>query len=206
MSKQNPDSLGTVNHCPRCSSRQRARRHASDPDRDTARPRSTAAAPHSWSSAQPARHPSQHAPNARLLPLAPWGGVPTDVGGEGRPRGGGLGAARRSKAADGDGGGLGATARLGVRLGFPDTRRIATVRLTAAPRHIARSPPTWHHLLSPINCSNHPSVTTASLLSKTRYSPRAHFSPWLMAAGNPRLVEFAMTVTGTADASCTPAR
>ena len=61
-------------------------------------------------------------------------------------------------------------------------------------------------VVSTTSCSSHPFVTTASLLSNTRYSPRTYFNPWSIATGNPRSVDFAATVTGTADASCTPAR
>ena len=61
-------------------------------------------------------------------------------------------------------------------------------------------------LTNPINCSSHPSVTITSLLSSTRYSPRAALSPWLTAAGNPRFVALVMTVTGTLAMSLTPAR
>jgi hypothetical protein len=44
------------------------------------------------------------------------------------------------------------------------------------------------------------------VIEQTRYSPRAALSPWLIAAGSPRLVASAMTVTGTGAASCTLAR
>ncbi len=50
---------------------------------------------------------------------------------------------------------------------------------------------------NPTSWLNHPSVTTARSLSKTRYSPRAAFSPWLIAAGKPLFEELVMTVTGT---------
>ena len=51
-------------------------------------------------------------------------------------------------------------------------------------------------------------MTTASLLSKTRYSPPAACKPWLIARGNPRFsaLAVAMTVTGTVAASRTPSR
>ena len=41
-------------------------------------------------------------------------------------------------------------------------------------------------------------MTTTSLLSITRYSPRASRNPWLMAAGKPRFVALLTIVTGTA--------
>ena len=61
-------------------------------------------------------------------------------------------------------------------------------------------------LASAISWSSQASVTTTSLLSSTRYSPRASCRPWLIAAGNPRLVALVTTVTGTAAMSRTPAR
>jgi len=76
---------------------------------------------------------------------------------------------------------------------------------SASPPVVPRSLPVFA-LASANNWSSQPAVTTTSLFSGTRNSPRACRSPWLIAAGNPMLVEFATTVTGTGDASCTPAR
>jgi hypothetical protein len=61
-------------------------------------------------------------------------------------------------------------------------------------------------LASAISCPSQPSVTTTSLLSNTRYSPRAAFNPWLIAAAIPRLVTLVITVTGTDTASRTLSR
>ena len=105
MSKQNPESLGTVNHCPDARRATAGRTGASPRDRDTARPRPIAAAPHSWTSARPAQWSSH-----RTAPL-----TSPDIGRqtisppcEGGARGGGLGATyyRTNKRR---GGGLGAT-------------------------------------------------------------------------------------------------
>ena len=55
--------------------------------------------------------------------------------------------------------------------------------------------------------SSQPSVTTASLLSRTRYSPRAACKPWLIAAGNPRFSRVGdHRDRHAARRRCTPAR
>jgi hypothetical protein len=59
---------------------------------------------------------------------------------------------------------------------------------------------------NPINCSSHPSVTTTSLLSSTKYSPPAASTPWLIAAVSPRALAFAITLTGIGASARTLAR
>ena len=44
------------------------------------------------------------------------------------------------------------------------------------------------------------------VVEKNEMLPARRLSPWLIAAGKPRLVVFVMTTTGTGAASCTPAR
>jgi hypothetical protein len=61
-------------------------------------------------------------------------------------------------------------------------------------------------VVSASSWTSHASVTTTSLLSSTKYLPRAAASPWLIAAGNPQFSRLQITVAGTAAASWTPAR